>query len=162
MPLLFHFRTLLMPLLGHCLNWNPSRPFSNISLSQPPQFRKLYTAIEKLWIRFTKDRIQIRLFYVVFALGSGPSNLVSALDTARASYYQVRSIEFAFLTIQNIKSLHRSVLIYARCTLSMRFFVATCSQKYLLDKIGSRGRVDNYSRISRIFAKMLMIYSKWI
>jgi hypothetical protein len=72
------------------------------------------------------DRYTNTPFYVVFGVGFGPSSLVSALDTARASYYQVRSIDFAFLTVQNIKSLHCSVIIYVSSTLSMRFFVATC------------------------------------
>jgi hypothetical protein len=84
-------------------------------------------------------------FYVGFALGSWPSSPVSALGTAGASYYQVRSIDFAFLTIQNIQGLHCYVIIYVSSTLSMRFFVATFSRKYLLDKKGSRGSADNYS-----------------
>ncbi len=91
------------------------------------------------------DRYTNTPFYVVFALGSWPSSLVSALDTARSSYYQVRSIDFAYLTIQNIKNLHGAVIFYVRSELSMKFFVATFSRKYLLDKKGSRGSGDNCS-----------------
>ncbi len=80
------------------------------------------------------DRYTNTPFYVVIALGSGPCRPAFALDTAGASYYQVRSIDFAFLTIQNIKGLQCSVISYVISTLSMRFFVATCSRKYLLDK----------------------------
>ncbi len=58
------------------------------------------------------DRYTNTPFYVVVALGSGPCRPAFALDTAGTSYYQVRSIDFAFLTKQKIKSHHCSVIIY--------------------------------------------------
>jgi hypothetical protein len=44
------------------------------------------------------DRYTNTPFYVVIALGSGPCRTAFALDTAGASYYQVRAVDLKVLS----------------------------------------------------------------